>query len=196
MPKVKKSSKIKHSLECGKTFAVERILDKRIGKRGKVEYLLKWLNYSESESTWEPKSHLVHFPHMKGEPSMLASRHDLSGKAGSTAVAEKSVVSTGNIMIAIGNCPVTGITGVAGNAEVAGKIAVAGKKNARSVLGKDKDKEAKMKVGQAVLITISLVSYILTSLSTILVLILTTFVLISIIFFWLDHLIVPAYANS
>ena len=47
MPKVKKRSKIKHSLECGKTFAVERILDKRIGKRGKVEYLLKWLNYSE-----------------------------------------------------------------------------------------------------------------------------------------------------
>ena len=127
---------------------------------------------------------------MKGEPSMPASRHDLSGKAGSTAVPEKSTVPTGNIMIAIGNGPVTG------NTEVAGKIAVTGKKNARSVLGKDKDKEAKMKVGQAVLITIPLVSYILTSLSTILVLILTTFVLISIIFFWLDHLIALAYANS
>ena len=84
---------------------------------------------------------------MKGEPSMLASRHDLSGKAGSSAVAESSDVSTGNIVIAIGNGPVTGNTGVAGNTEVAGKIAVAGKKNARSMLGKDKDKEAKMKVG-------------------------------------------------
>ena len=147
MPKIKERSKIKHSRECSKTFGVERILDKRISKRGKVEYLLKWLNYSESESTWEPESHLVYSPHMKGEPSMPSSKPDQSGKAGSTVVSENSAISIGNIVIATGNTPVTGSTCVAGNTKVAGKIAVTSKKNSGSMLGKDKGKEAKMKVG-------------------------------------------------
>ena len=84
--------------------------------------------------------------HVKGEPFISASGPDLSGKAGSTAFAKNSAVSTKNIVIAAGNDPVTRSTAVAGNTAVAEKIVVAGKKNAGSVLGKDKGKEFKMKV--------------------------------------------------
>ena len=75
----------------------------------------------------------------------------------------------GNIVIATCHAPVTWSTGVAGNTEVAGKISVTSKKNSGSMLGKDKGKEAKVKVGQTVLIIIPLVSDILTSLTTIVV---------------------------
>ena len=40
-------------------YEVEAILDKRESPIG-VEYLLKWLNYNISESTWEPISQLNH----------------------------------------------------------------------------------------------------------------------------------------
>lgn len=39
------------------SFSVEDIIDKRI-KSGKIEYLIKWTNYSINECTWEPLSHL------------------------------------------------------------------------------------------------------------------------------------------
>jgi hypothetical protein len=42
-------------------FVVEKILDSRVlntGRRKKVEYLVKWLGYDDSENTWEPPSHL------------------------------------------------------------------------------------------------------------------------------------------
>lgn len=35
-------------------FFVERILDKRRGANGEIEYLVKWWSYSVDESTWEP----------------------------------------------------------------------------------------------------------------------------------------------
>ena len=36
-------------------FIVEKILDKRNAKKGKVEYLIKWKNYDNPEdNTWEP----------------------------------------------------------------------------------------------------------------------------------------------
>jgi hypothetical protein len=49
--KAKKQSRI--------TYEVEAIIGKRESQIG-VEYLLKWLNYDVSESTWEPKSQLNH----------------------------------------------------------------------------------------------------------------------------------------
>lgn len=36
---------------------IERILDCRL-RNNKLEYLIKWLGYSEEESTWEPRSHV------------------------------------------------------------------------------------------------------------------------------------------
>lgn len=39
-------------------YIVEDIVDKRINKKGKVEYLLKWLHYSDEENTWEPIENL------------------------------------------------------------------------------------------------------------------------------------------
>jgi hypothetical protein len=40
-------------------FIVEKILEKRIVKKGKVEYLIKWKNYDKPEdNTWEPVNNI------------------------------------------------------------------------------------------------------------------------------------------
>ncbi|GAA6235092.1 chromodomain Y-like protein isoform X2 [Lates japonicus] len=39
-------------------YEVERIVDKRKNKKGKVEYLVRWRGYGSEEDTWEPESHL------------------------------------------------------------------------------------------------------------------------------------------
>lgn len=37
---------------------VERIVDKRKNKKGRVEYLVRWRGYGSEGDTWEPESHL------------------------------------------------------------------------------------------------------------------------------------------
>jgi len=43
-----------------KEYEVEYISDKRIGRSGKIEYLVKWVGYGSTwqSSTWEPKENL------------------------------------------------------------------------------------------------------------------------------------------
>jgi hypothetical protein len=40
------------------TYIIERIVNKRVLKNGKVQYLVKWKDYDDKDNTWEPKENL------------------------------------------------------------------------------------------------------------------------------------------
>ena len=47
-------------------YEVEAIRDRRI-KKGKTEYLIKWLGWSEDTNTWEPVENLGEITHLVKE---------------------------------------------------------------------------------------------------------------------------------
>jgi len=40
-------------------YDVERIVGKRLNKKGRPEYFVKWKGYASTQNTWEPESHLA-----------------------------------------------------------------------------------------------------------------------------------------
>jgi hypothetical protein len=54
----RKSSENKNSIKIEEEYIVERIIRKRVSKCGKVEYFLKWKDYSDDQNTWEPRENL------------------------------------------------------------------------------------------------------------------------------------------
>ena len=44
--------------EVEEQYVVEAVVDKKINKKGKVKYLLKWKNWPHASNTWEPAENL------------------------------------------------------------------------------------------------------------------------------------------
>ncbi|KAM8966796.1 chromodomain Y-like protein [Pelodytes ibericus] len=64
-------------------FKVERIIDKRKNKKGKIEYLVHWKGYDSGDDTWEPEQHLVNCEEYIHE---FNRRHNEKSKDGNTIV--------------------------------------------------------------------------------------------------------------
>jgi len=68
-------------------FTVERILDKRV-RNSKVEYLIKWEGYPDTENTWEPQENL-------DCPDIISAYEDKAAKKKEEKKRKKEAESTG-----------------------------------------------------------------------------------------------------
>merc|ERR1711874_671942 len=55
---LKKFLKTLEALEKQEDWQVEKILDEREKKKGKIEYLVQWLGWGPKYNTWEPEENL------------------------------------------------------------------------------------------------------------------------------------------
>lgn len=68
-------------------FSVEKILDKRV-RNSKVEYLIKWEGYPDTENTWEPQDNL-------DCPDIISAYEDKSEKKKEEKKRKKEAESSG-----------------------------------------------------------------------------------------------------
>ncbi|GMR39890.1 hypothetical protein PMAYCL1PPCAC_10085, partial [Pristionchus mayeri] len=86
-----KSQKSKNapSDDEGEEYTVEKILDKRVNKEGKVEYLIKWEGFGINDSTWENENNascpdiIAEFERSRKEQN--TQRKTMEGPSSSTA---------------------------------------------------------------------------------------------------------------
>lgn len=76
-----------------KEYTVERILDYRRGKSGKLEFKVEWEGYPLSESTWEPEEHLVNCTAMLKK---FKDKHQIQSKPNIKPLPNKNADSSGD----------------------------------------------------------------------------------------------------
>uniref|UniRef100_A0A1I8BG95 Chromo domain-containing protein n=1 Tax=Meloidogyne hapla TaxID=6305 RepID=A0A1I8BG95_MELHA len=57
--------KEKEESDDDKEYVAEKVLDRKIGKNGEIEYYIKWKDYDDKRNSWEPKSGVGHLKAIK-----------------------------------------------------------------------------------------------------------------------------------
>ena len=84
-------------------YIVERVVDKRVKGKGKIEYLLKWKGFDDADNTWEPADNLECFKLIEefeskakagGKERKIPAARDRKKKAGSSSSDDEAKSAT------------------------------------------------------------------------------------------------------